>query len=150
MDIRSGAPYPAGTLSNFSRHSFTFRCVEVSSMEGLLQSLKFKDPNMQKYICTLSGIGAKRAGANKNWQKSQILWWNGEPIERSSDAYQKLLDEAYESMFVQNGKARKALLATNSATLKHSIGRTKKSETVLTVQEFCSRLTRIRESFQKY
>jgi hypothetical protein len=119
--------------------------VEIASMEGFLQSLKFKSPDMQREICKLVGIGAKRAGAKKNWQKTQTLWWQGNAIARESEEYQELLDSAFTAMFTQNEKARKALLATGKATLKHSIGRTKKSETVLTRQEFCSRLTKMRD-----
>ena len=118
-------------------------------MEGFLQSLKFKEPDMQKHICTLTGIAAKRAGSKKNWQRHQVLWWNGEPLQRDSQEYQDLLDDAYDAMFTQNNKARNALLATGNAVLKHSIGRTKITETVLTRQEFCSRLTRIRESLKE-
>lgn len=55
-----------------------------------------------------------------------------------------LLDRAYTAMFTQNERARKALTDTGNATLTHSIGRTKHNETVLTRQEFCSRLTKIR------
>ena len=99
---------------------------------------------MQKHICTLVGGKAKRSGAKKNWQRDQILWWQGEPIKRESDEYQELLDEVYNAMFDQNEKARNALLATRNAVLKHSIGRSKESETVLTKNEFCRRLMKIR------
>jgi hypothetical protein len=117
-------------------------------MEGFLQSLKFKDPEMQSHICTLTGKAAKRAGAKKKWFKTQTLYWRGEPIKRDSEEYQDLLDRAYTAMFSQNEKAQKALLATKSATLTHSIGRRKINETVLTQQEFCSRLTDIRRYLQ--
>ena len=145
MDIKAGKPYPAGALSNFAPHPFVFRDVQVSSMEGFLQSLKFKEPDMQKHICTLVGKKAKCTGKNKPWYKTQTLWWNGNPIKRDSQEYQDLLDEAYNAMFDQNEKARKALLATGNAVLKHSIGRRKINETVLTQKEFCSRLTDIRD-----
>jgi len=149
MDIKSGSGYPAGALSNFAPHPFVFRGVAVSSMEGFLQSLKFKEPDMQRHICTLTGLAAKRSGAKKNWQRTQILWWDGEPLERDSQEYQDLLDEAYSTMFTQNEKALNALKATGNAVLKHSIGRTKQNETVLTRQEFCSRLHKIRDSIRK-
>jgi len=145
MDIKLGNKYPAGTLSNLAGHKFTFRDIECGSMEGLLQGLKFKDAGMQAHICTLVGIGAKKSGKGKNWQKTQTLWWQGEPIKRDSDEYQELLDEAYDCLFRQNEKARKALIATNNAVLKHSIGRRKANETVLTQKEFCSRLTKMRD-----
>lgn len=148
MDIKAGRPYPAGALSNFAPHPFTFRGFEVSSMEGLLQGLKFKSAEMQLEIFKKVGVGAKRSGKGKNWQKTQTLWFQGEAIKRDSQEYQDLLDEAYNAMFDQNEKARKALLATQNATLKHSIGRHKANETVLTRTEFCSRLTKIRDRLQ--
>jgi len=144
MDIKSGKRYPAGALSNFAPHPFVFRGVECNSMEGLLQAVKFKTPDLQEAVCRLVGRKAKATGWGKNWQSTQTLWWNGEPIKRDSDEYQELLDEAFNAMFDQNAKAKKALLASGNATLKHSIGRTKQSETVLTKKEFCSRLTDIR------
>jgi len=143
MDIGSKKSGPAGKLSNFTPRPFTFRGVEVSSMEGLLQSFKFKDPEMQKHCCTLIGFKAKKFGSKKNWQRTQTLWWQGEPIARDSDEYQQMLDEAYAALYT-NEKAKKTLLATKDANLTHNIGRTKMNETVLTRQEFCSRLMKIR------
>jgi hypothetical protein len=99
---------------------------------------------MQKHICTLVGFAAKKAGSGKNWQRDQTLYWKDKAIKRDSAEYQELLDGAYWALFSQNEKARKALLATGDANLTHSIGRNKKSETVLTKQEFCSRLMDIR------
>lgn len=148
MNIQSGQKYPAGALSNFSPHPFVFRGVDVNSMEGFVQALKFKDVEMQKHICTLVGFAAKKSGSKKNWQREQVLWWDGKPYPRKSDEYQELLDEAYTAMFTQNEKARKALLATRDANLTHSIGRTNKAETVLTRTEFCSRLMTIRRRMQ--
>ena len=144
MDIKSGTKYPGGALSNFAPHPFTFRGVQVNSIEGFVQSLKFKDVPMQKHICTLVGFAAKKSGSKKNWQTDQVLWWDGKPYPRKSDEYQELLDDVYTELFIQNEKARSALLATCDANLTHSIGRTKQSETVLTKTEFCGRLMKIR------
>ncbi len=148
MDIKSGQKYPAGALSNFAPHPFVFRDVKVASMEGFVQALKFKDVEMQKHICTLVGFAAKKSGSKKNWQREQVLWWDGKPYPRKSDEYQELLDEVYTAMFTQNEKARKALMATRDANLTHSIGRTNKAETVLTSTEFCSRLMKTRRILQ--
>ena len=148
MDIKSGHKYPSGALSNFAPHPFTLDGVLCNSMEGFLQSLKYSNSDMQEHICTLVGLTAKRTGGKKRWQPTQTLYWRGEAIKRDSDEYQELLDRAYSAMFSQNEKARKALLATKSATLTHSIGRRKINETVLTQQEFCSRLTDIRKYYQ--
>lgn len=50
MDIGSGNGYPSSALSNFAPHPFILDGVEIASMEGFLQSLKFKNEEMQKYI----------------------------------------------------------------------------------------------------
>ena len=144
MDIGSKNGYPAGSLSNFSPHPFMIDGVECNSMEGFLQSLKFESIDMQRYVCSLVGYAAKKKGKNKNWREKQILHWNGKDYQRDSDAYQNLLNRAYNALY-ENGKFQSALKATNNATLTHSIGKNKKSETVLTTQEFCSRLTYLRD-----
>lgn len=148
MDIGSGTGYPSANLSNFSPHVFTVDGIECNSMEGFLQSLKFQDPEMQKHVCTLVGKKAKFKGKKKKWWKTQTLYWKGEEIPRDSENYQKLLDKAFNAL-AQNTSFQKALLAKQNATLTHSIGKKKTSETVLTRQEFTSRLTRIRSELKK-
>ena len=148
MDIGSGHGYPAASLSNFAPHPFTVAwrgfTLECNSMEGFLQSLKFKNPEMQKHVATLVGYAAKKKGREKNWRASQILWWNGEPIDRHSDDYQQLLDVAYIALS-ENSTFRKALISTHDAVLTHSIGKSNPNETVLTQKEFVSRLMQIRD-----
>lgn len=67
-------------------------------------------------------------------------------MKRDSPEYQTFLDRAYYAMFFQNKGFREALRATGNAVLRHSIGRTKESETVLTQREFCSRLMNLRDN----
>lgn len=144
MDIGSSKSYPAGTLSNFSPHPFELDGVKCASMEGFLQSLKFKSPEMQEQICGLVGIAAKRAERKKKWFRTQTLYWRGRELKRDSEAYQVLLNRAYNALD-ENSSFRKALLATGNAVLKHSIGKNKESDTVLTQREFCSRLMHLRD-----
>lgn len=112
-------------------------------MEGFLQSLKFKNPDMQAEICSYVGAKAKRSGAKKNWRERQTLYWRGEPISRGSDTYQNLLDRAFDALATNDG-FRRALLASGEATLTHSLGKRDAADTVLTQREFCARLTRLR------
>lgn len=109
-----------------------------------MQSLKFENPDMQAQVCTLVGKKAKFKGKKKKWWRDQTLYWRGTPIKRDSKEYQELLDRAFDALS-ENTSFQRALLATNNATLTHSIGKNKISETVLTRQEFCQRLTKIRE-----
>lgn len=148
MDIGSGSGYPESALSNFAPHSFVIDGIECASMEGFLQSLKFSNPDMQKEVCKLVGKAAKFKGKKKKWYRTQTLYWQGKEIHRDSDEYQQLLDRAYNALSHNTG-FQKALLATGDATLTHSIGKRKTNETVLTVQEFISRLYAIRDKLRK-
>ena len=149
MDIGSGQGWPSAALSNFSPHEFFFRGVKCASMEGLLQALKHKSSEMQLHVCTLVGKAAKFNGKKKKWWQTQTLFWQGKEIDRHSDEYQLLLNEAFWCLFSQNESARLALLATGNAVLEHSMGKPDASRTVLTVREFCSRLTHIRAQLQR-
>lgn len=144
MNIGSGSGYPSGALSNFAPHPFVLDGVECASMEGFLQSLKFKSPDMQVHVCTLVGKKAKFKGKGKKWWRTGILYWRGQEIDRYGKEYQDLLDRAFEALF-GNTKFHKALAATGSAVLTHSIGKNDPKKTVLTTSEFCGRLTRLRE-----
>lgn len=113
-------------------------------MEGFLQALKYKDRELQIEICNLSGFAAKRKGSKKNWKKDQTLYWNGSSIDRHSDEYQMLLDRAFTEIF-KNKEYESFLRQTIGFTLTHSVGKTNPHYTVLTIDEFCERLTTYRE-----
>lgn len=144
MDIGSKCSYPASALSNFACHPFIIDDIQCNSMEGFLQSLKFKNEEMQREICLLVGYGAKKAGRNKKWFRDQTLYWKGKPYKRKSSEYQVILDRAYNALF-QNDAFRKALYATKGCMITHTIGKIKESDTVLTQREFCSRLMYLRD-----
>jgi predicted NAD-dependent protein-ADP-ribosyltransferase YbiA (DUF1768 family) len=148
MDIGSGNTYPACALSNFAPHPFEIDGIPCNSMEGFLQALKFKSEDMQKEVCLLVGAKAKFKGKHKNWYRTQTLWWKGQEIDRHSNEYQNLLDRAFGEL-AKNTEFRKALLATQNANLTHSIGKRDPHKTILTTQEFCSRLMRLREQMKK-
>ena len=67
---------------------------------------------------------------------------------RTSQAYQDLLDRAYDALY-QNEGFKTALAATGNAELKHSVGKHKQGETCLTTQEFCHRLNKLRERLKR-
>lgn len=144
MDIGSGTGYPSSALSNFAPHPFVIDGVECASMEGFLQSLKFSNPNMQIEVCKMVGKQAKFKGKKKKWYRTQTLYWKGKAIKRDSSEYQELLDRAFHALGSNEG-FKKALLSTGNSTLTHSIGKTKITETVLTVREFTSRLYELRK-----
>ncbi len=143
MDIGSGHGYPSSALSNFAAHPFEIDGVKCASMEGFLQSLKFKDPTMQAHICSFIGKKAKFAGKGKAWWKTQKLHWLGIEYDRHSSAYDDLIRRAYDAMFENEG-FRDALKAAGDAVFTHSIGKNDPSKTVLTEREFVRHLNRLR------
>lgn len=146
IDIGSEQPYPAKELSNFNPYAFEVDGVPCASMEGFLQSLKFEDEQKQREMCLLWGGNAKKKGSKKNkrWKTAQTLHWKGQAMHRESQMYQELLDRAFNAL-ATNEAFMQALLATGDEPLTHSYGRTEKKDTVLTIDEFCTRLDKIRK-----
>lgn len=149
IDIYSKTEGAAGALSNFSAHAFVFEGVSCASMEGLLQAFTHADPARQREVCALAGIDAKEA-ANAGWRTEQTLHWQGKIFDRASGNYQSLLDRAYNALFMQNAGFRKALAATGDAVLTHKNGGQDPQTTILTEDEFCSRLMNLRERLDDF
>jgi hypothetical protein len=63
-------------------------------------------------------------------------------IDRNPQGTPKPL-RAYDALS-QNNDFKKALLATGQEILTHSIGKSDSSDTILTEEEFCSRLMKLR------
>ena len=143
MDIHSKSPYPAGALSNFVAYDFIVDGVSCASMEGFLQSLKFKNTTDQINICALRGGDAKEAGLLIDWKETQTLYWQGQAIDRHDPRYKNLITQAYDQLKL-NPKFQTALQETGSETLEHSIGISDSKDTILTEQEFITQLMRIR------
>ncbi len=150
IDIGSDEEWPGAALSNFTLHRFVFENTKCASMEGFLQALKFEDPTEQPVICNLAGIAAKKRGRtrNKAWESIQKLWWKGKEFDRSGREYQELLDRAFTALS-QNEAFKAALRATEESSLIHTVGKSELTKTVLTEQEFCTRLMRIREKIKQ-
>lgn len=148
LDIRSNGMYPSGVLSNLCSNAFRLDGVLCNSMEGFLQSLKHQDPNKQRQICQLKGGNARKRSVT-SWQTDQIVWWQGQAIDRQGDVYQLLLRRAYQALFDQNERFRAALMATRGITLTHTTGETDPFKTILTASEFSRILTAIRTSYDQ-
>lgn len=149
LDIYSKNEGAAGALSNFTAHAFVFEGVPCASMEGLLQAFTHPDSARQREVCALAGLAAREA-ANPDWRSEQTLYWQGKLFDRASGNYQSLLDRAYNALFMQNKDFRAALAATGTATLTHKNGGNDPHQTILTEEEFCSRLMNLRERLEDF
>lgn len=148
VDIWSTGDYPADVLSNLCSNGFRFDGIECGSMEGFLQSLKYKDADKQRQICGMKGKNAKKATCT-GWQTDQIVWWKGQAVDRQGEGFAKLLRKAYEAMFDQSERFRTALMSTRGKMLYHSRGENNQFKTILTEKEFCTILTEIRDAYDK-
>ena len=145
IDIYSKGEYPANVLSNFHSNCFEFDGVECASMEGFLQSLKYKNVKKQKEVCGLVGKAAKAAGCKKRlWKLTGNLYWKGKRYKRNSDTFDALRFNAYKALF-RNETFRGALESVRSIELKHTMGKRKKRATILTEEEFIGYLNRLKE-----
>jgi len=133
-------------LSNLFPYTFDFRGNEVASIEGVIQGLKIKDPEVQAMCWGYSGLNSSflKAHADRDWAEEGILFWQGEAIDRHSEEYTQFIEELYVSA-AQNRLYEKALLAMPSEKyLLHSIGKVDPHETSLTRGEFETQLNQLR------
>lgn len=129
-------------LSNLYPMSFKFRGKKVSSIESVLQGIKYKNKRTQAKVFGYSGVDAYHTRACNSfdfWGNDGVLYWQGKPIKRESEDYQNFVDELYLSVF-KNPLYFRALIATDDKYLLHHIGRVDPKETVLTRYEYESRL----------
>ena len=146
LDIRSNGLYPSNVLSNMCSNGFRLDGMVCGSMEGFLQSLKRKELDKQRQICSMRGGNARKMSVT-SWQTDQIVWWKGQAIDRQSEEYQRLIRRAYQSMFEQSERFRAALMQTRGITLVHTSGEPSSYKTILTPSEFCGILTDLRDRY---
>ncbi len=132
-------------LSKNYPHIFSFDGVECASLQSLLQAFKFKNPEVQEYVCKHVGIFAKRRAKKRNkvWKEQQKLWWKDLAYNRDSAEYQKLIERVFEALS-KNQDFRNALLATDNEPLVCTQIRPIK-RSVLSGNEFCVQLAIVRE-----
>ncbi|MBD5092556.1 MAG: hypothetical protein HDT36_04155 [Clostridiales bacterium] len=144
MNIYSKGVYPSDILSNFAANGFILDGVKCESMEGFLQSLKFRDVKRQAFICSLTGRVAKKYGTKKKaWKLTGNAYWRGKKYKRNSAEFDELIKRAYAALY-QNEIFKRALESTRGKELKHTIGKHSKRATILTAEEFISNLNLLR------
>ncbi|MBQ7308377.1 MAG: hypothetical protein IJW82_07630 [Clostridia bacterium] len=135
------------TLSNLFPIEFKFKGKKVSSIESVLQGIKYKDKKLQNLIFKYSGLDAyhtRNANSLNFWGNDGNLYWQGKIIKRNSKDYQIFLDELFLSV-TKNQIYFNSLLASGTKYLLHHIGNDNINETVLTRFEFEQRLNTLRE-----
>ena len=94
-------------------------------MEGFLQRLKFKDPEMQKTVCLLVGKAAKFKGKKKKWYRTQTLYWQGKEIARDSERENIKSPRSHQRQFFVFFKTHSPALFTQLYFLREFFGKIK-------------------------
>ena len=131
-------------LSNLYPYKFNIDGIEVSSMEGFLQSLKTNDDELKETLWTMHGYMAWKYGQNIDWWSTQTLYWMGRSIRRQSDDYIRLITRAYDCLF-SNEDFKDAIIKSLPYKIDHSIGKTNRTRTLLTKSEYLGQLERLRD-----
>lgn len=146
IDIYSKGEYPANVLSNFAPNAFELDGVKCESMEGFLQSLKFRNIKKQIHVCSLVGKEAKERGAKRIlWKLTGNVHWLGRRIKRESREFDGLIARAYSALY-QNPTFLSALESVCGKELRHTMGSHNKRATILTEEEFICNLTALRQN----
>lgn len=147
IDISFKSVGIAKALSNLCPYPFTIDGINCSSMEAFIQSLKVKDEETQKDICTKNGpFCYSIRTVFDDWRINQKVYWKGKEIDRHSDDYMNLLRRAYKALYNQSPIFREAISKSKGYNLIHSIGCTDDRETLLTPDEYMNLLYELRDN----
>ena len=138
-------------LSNLFPHKFTIDGIHCMSMESFIQSLREKDPDLQKSICEdYSGLMAYKMRLSlRDWRGDKTVYWRGKEIHRFSPEYTELITRAYDALFEQNILFRTVIERRKRFHLIHSKGHDDPNETLLTEMEYRCQLIRLTDNFLK-
>lgn len=114
-DIDPVGRHPEDILSNMCKNTFCIDEVYCQCMEQFLHSLKYKDEDTQIKICSSLSSDIKRH-ETYDWEKDQILWWKGHPINRHSPEYHDFIYNAYMEMYLWSARFRNVLMSTEGKT----------------------------------
>lgn len=139
----------AKSLSNLYPYTFMMDGFVISSMEGFLQSLKVNDLSEQNKIWGMHGVKCWKYGQQyNNWKDIQILYWKGRPIDRHSQEYDFLIQRAFDALF-ENEEFKRRLKESMKYKISHSMGKTDKTDSVLTKDEYIGNMERLRDKLRE-
>ena len=135
----------AKALSNLCPYPFIIDNIACSSMEAFIQSLKIKEPDIQKDICIKTGPFCYSIRTMfDDWRITQTVYWKGKEINRHSTEYMNLLRKAYQALYEQSPIYRYAIEKSKKYNIIHSIGCTDNTQTLLTPDEYMKLLDELR------
>lgn len=145
MDIGNGKGPSLSQLSTMALHSFVIDDVKCSSIESVIQAMKFEKPGQSASVCADKPKVAKERGKkNFNWARGGNTYWKGQAMARDSSAHADFIDHVVKEVARQCPAFSKALI--DSANVAYTAaGKTKESESPVTEAEYCRALTSARK-----
>lgn len=150
VNISSGSEDKvARRLSNFSKDRFVIDGIEMASVEGFVQGIKFPEfpieDTRRDIAFRLAGKEAKKIGGEAAEFGQKFVWWKGRKIIYGSAEHYALNERAIRAKYQQNPEAMEALLSTKGKKITHELGGEENPKTCLPKAEFCRILTKIRD-----
>lgn len=136
------------SLSTPFLHDFIFHGIKIKSVEGFLQSLKYKDNYIKSHLINCYGNEIRfleTQNLDKDSYYSGDLYFEGKTIDRYDIKYQELLNELYLSL-CYSSVFEKSLINTGNRELLYSSGIEDPTRTLLTSRELVDRLKIIRDA----
>lgn len=126
---------------------FEFGGKKIASVNSFLLALKVPNPQKQNEICALPLEKVKEAAKSIDpIYDTRTLYWKGQPIQRTSPQYLKLLEKLYDTRFKEDITFRNAIrFSKHFQHLTHSIGKQDAAETILTEKEFISLIEKMQK-----
>lgn len=147
LHYRSENPL-AKSLSNLYPYTFNMDGYMIKSMEGFLQSLKTDNTDEKIKMWGMHGVSCWKYGQQfNNWKDNQILYWDNYLIYRHSEEYDLLIQRAYDNL-LENDEFYDNLKKSIGYKLSHSMGKTDKSDSLLTKYEYIDNMNRIRDKIK--
>jgi hypothetical protein len=140
----------AKSLSNLYPYTFLMDGYLIRSMEGFLQSIKTNDMNEKVKMWGMSGIQCWKYGQQfNNWKDTQILYDNfSKSVYRHSKEYDFLIQRAFDALY-KNEDFKKRLKESLPYNISHTMGKTDKTDSVLTKDEYINNMERLRDQLRE-
>jgi hypothetical protein len=134
-------------LSNLYPYIFYMDKIKFESFEGFIQSLRTNDIKQKQFLWNLSGFKAWKYGQQFDWITTQKIYWLNKEIDRCSEEYTILIENAYNCL-LKNEQFKNKLLESLPFILDHTVGYSDKTKTLLTKKEYLDNLNRLRNKIK--
>lgn len=135
-------------LSNLYPYTLELEGRTYACMEAFFSCLRTEIEWIKPKLMTLYGFESWKQGHKFNWTERQVVFYNNHVIDRHSEEYNNLITAAFDALY-KNLDFKNALRKSKGFKLKHSMGKTSRTQSLLTRTEFIGQLNRLRNKLDE-